>query len=177
MLTIVLAPVLAVTTEEVWQLLRASGCVKEPSVHLADWPSAGSANQPPETLKHWDTFLAVRDVVMKALEEQRAKQVIRAPLEAEVALVVKSEELRGLFKAHREALAEAFVVSGVSVTAEGSDSGNTPVPGLAAVQVRRAEGRKCARCWKHLSDVGSKAEFPELCVRCAQVVGAGAVKP
>lgn len=176
-LTIILAPILAITTEEVWQLLREAGSVKEPSVHLAAWPSPESSKESPQIQKQWDIFLAVRNVVMKALEEQRAQQVIRASLEAEVTLIVKDKELRGLFEAHRDTLAEAFVVSSVSISEEGVNSGTTPVPGLAAVKVRKASGEKCRRCWKHLTEVGSKAGYPELCVRCVQVVSAEAMNP
>ena len=36
--------------------------------------------------------------------------------------------------------------------------------------VRPASGAKCLRCWKVLPTVGSDAEHPELCPRCAAVV-------
>ena len=38
------------------------------------------------------------------------------------------------------------------------------------VAVRPASGAKCLRCWKVLPTVGSDAEHPELCPRCAAVV-------
>ena len=33
-----------------------------------------------------------------------------------------------------------------------------------------AEGEKCARCWKYSGDIGSDAEHPCLCARCASVL-------
>ena len=30
---------------------------------------------------------------------------------------------------------------------------------------------KCARCWKHLPDVGTHAAHPTLCGRCVEAVG------
>ncbi|MFT8474801.1 MAG: zinc finger domain-containing protein, partial [Acetobacter orientalis] len=36
--------------------------------------------------------------------------------------------------------------------------------------VRVAEGEKCVRCWKVLPETGTRAEFPGLCLRCADVV-------
>ena len=38
-----------------------------------------------------------------------------------------------------------------------------------AVAVRPANGAKCLRCWKVLPTVGSDAQHPELCPRCAAV--------
>ena len=40
----------------------------------------------------------------------------------------------------------------------------------AAVEVRKAEGGKCERCWKVLGSVGSDAEHSTLCPRCAAAV-------
>ena len=42
--------------------------------------------------------------------------------------------------------------------------------GEPAVEVARAEGGKCERCWKILPAVGSDAEHPTLCPRCAAAV-------
>jgi len=44
------------------------------------------------------------------------------------------------------------------------------VPGVAVV-FARAEGRKCARCWMVLPEVGSNADHPDLCKRCSDAVG------
>jgi isoleucyl-tRNA synthetase len=43
------------------------------------------------------------------------------------------------------------------------------VPGVA-VAPARAPGEKCVRCWQVLPEVGSEAEHPSLCKRCADVV-------
>jgi isoleucyl-tRNA synthetase len=39
-----------------------------------------------------------------------------------------------------------------------------------AVEVRRAEGRKCARSWKILPSVGSDAAYPDVSPRDAQAL-------
>jgi len=43
-------------------------------------------------------------------------------------------------------------------------------PGDVSVQVERAEGAKCERCWKYTTDVGSAPRFPTICAACAAVV-------
>jgi isoleucyl-tRNA synthetase len=55
-----------------------------------------------------------------------------------------------------ETWAEAAIVSEV-----------TPGPEL---QVTRAPGEKCARCWRVLEEVGSRPAHPHLCLRCDDVV-------
>ena len=109
---------------------------------------------------------------MKALEEQRMQQVIGSPLEAQVTLIVNDRVLRERCDAHRDTLAEAFVVSRVDVQSDGGSGAGTTVAGLAAVKVERAPGAKCARCWKHLTSVGTDPEHPHLCDRCVRVVRA-----
>jgi isoleucyl-tRNA synthetase len=39
------------------------------------------------------------------------------------------------------------------------------------VLVNPADGGKCDRCWQVLPEVGSHANHPTLCNRCADVVG------
>jgi isoleucyl-tRNA synthetase len=184
-----LAPILAVTTEEIWQHMREEGWVQEPSVHLARWPQdvPSLSALSPEDDARWKTFRGLREVVMKALETERARQVIGSPLEARVTLVIGDRTLREHCETHRDTLAEAFVVSEVVVTADGAQAGGAGspraygqdrrpigpeagIPGLAAVRVERAPGAKCARCWKHLPSVGSSKEHPQLCDRCVRVV-------
>ncbi len=168
----VLAPILVTTTEEVWQTMRETGLASEPSVHLAAWPTGTGFRLDEQGEQRWATFLAIRDAVMKALEEQRSQNVIGAPLDARVTLVVKDRELLELCRAARDVLAEAFVVSQVDVE-EATSPGTTGaprVPGLAGVLVARAPGRKCARCWKYGGNVGREPAHPELCARCAHVV-------
>ena len=168
----VFAPVLCVTCEEVWQLMREAGWVREASVHLALWPSGPDVAWDGQAQQRWATVLALRAVVMKALEAERAKGIIGSPLEARVTLHVSDARLQRLCEGHREMLAEAFVVSSVVVNANGAahSAGDLSVPGLSGIQVERAPGAKCQRCWKHLTDVGSNTAHPTLCARCAQVV-------
>jgi isoleucyl-tRNA synthetase len=162
-----LAPVLVVTTDEVWQAMRGAGWVEEPSVHLAEWAVGLERRLDADGQRRWAAFLSMREPVMKALEESRGQGVIGSPLEARVTLAVRDPALQRECEAHRETLAEAFVVSGVAIQRDSAPSGEgAPVQ----VTVERAPGKKCQRCWKYLASVGSQAAHPELCERCARVV-------
>ncbi len=46
-------------------------------------------------------------------------------------------------------------------------------PGIAA-RIGLAAGEKCQRCWKVLPEVGTVADHPDLCRRCADAVAGSA---
>jgi isoleucyl-tRNA synthetase len=178
-----LAPVLAITTEEVWQEMRAQGWVAEASVHLGTWPELPAVEFDEAARARWATLLSIREAAMKALEEQRGRDVIGSPLEAQVTLLVATEALRTLCEDSRETLEELCVVSGLRVQMDepACATPNAQLAGLAAaaaaieaglvdVRVERAAGAKCQRCWKYLASVGKDAAHPQLCDRCVKVV-------
>jgi len=39
-----------------------------------------------------------------------------------------------------------------------------------AVEVLKADGSKCVRCWNYRPSVGATAAHPELCDRCVEAV-------
>ena len=43
--------------------------------------------------------------------------------------------------------------------------------GLFTVDVAKADGELCPRCWAHSDSVGADAKHPTLCARCAQIIG------
>jgi len=46
---------------------------------------------------------------------------------------------------------------------DGGSSGELP---LILVEVERAEGEKCDRCWNYSTHVGESASYPNVCERC-----------
>jgi isoleucyl-tRNA synthetase len=158
------APFLAFTTEEVWGFLTKPAGSPE-SVHLALFPepgelTAGLTLEQRKRLTNWDGLLAVRDQVLKALENARTDKMIGKSLEARVWL--KAGDLYPLLEEYRDELPAVFIVS--QVVLERSNE-----PGLS-VRIERAEGGKCERCWKYTAEVGQNAEFPALCEACQEAV-------
>jgi isoleucyl-tRNA synthetase len=151
------APLLVFTAEEVWQHLRREG---EPeSVHLTEFPEP-----PAETFDRaeaWDRLMQVRQSVTKALEVARQEKLIGAPLEAAV-LLKADAALYPLLDAYRPLLPALFIVSQVSVENHAAAE--------LAVEVHRAGGAKCERCWKFKTDIGGDPEFPTICASCARAV-------
>ena len=66
-------------------------------------------------------------------------------------------------------LKEIFIVSSLEIL-EG-DSGEFKGEEDLFVTVKPATGIKCARCWTYSDTVGQNADHPEICDRCASVIG------
>ena len=111
----------------------------------------------------WQDLSRVRDEVLKALEAARNQKLIGSALEAEVRLGVP-ESLLGLVQRHQKDLRYLFIVS--SVQLEAAPSGNGSGSGIS-VEIRKAPGQKCERCWNYSTHVGSDSIYPTVCERCS----------
>jgi isoleucyl-tRNA synthetase len=179
MLARILAPITSFTCEEVWQLLpQVAG--RPESVHLSTFWAApdilqGAGGQDSIARSDWDSLHNVRDQVLKSLEAARNNKLIGANLEAQVKLVA-SDAVFPVLERHQEDLRYLFIVS--QVTLERSASGNGT--GGLTVEVSKAAGRKCERCWNYSTRVGENSKYPTVCERCAPVleeIEAGGERP
>lgn len=164
-----MAPIFSFTAEEVWQAAPAFQG-KESSVFLADLPKPDASLQDAALMERWDRFLKMRGVVTKALEKARADKFLGNPLEARVVLEATPDQEQFL-KSFGDILPDVFIVSQVVY---GKAAGNwtcssEEMTGLK-VGVEKADGGKCARCWKYAVFVGRDPQHPELCQRCVGVV-------
>ncbi len=162
-------PILVFTAEEAWKYFpRAAGDLE--SVHLTVFPSAkefqGSLNE--NQLAAWERLLGVRGQVLQALEKARNDKLVAGSLEAKVVLEA-SGALRELLEKRRADLPALFIVSQVEIQPAGTTDGNNGGE-LLSVRVVSADGAKCERCWNFSTAVGTFAEYPTLCDRCAPVV-------
>ena len=108
--------------------------------------------------------LGVRDEVLKALEEARNNKLIGTGLEAQVAITA-SDPLYSLLQRYAEQLRYLFIVSAVTL-AQGSGNGT----GGVHVEVKKADGAKCERCWNYSTHVGEDKTYPTVCERCSAVL-------
>jgi isoleucyl-tRNA synthetase len=155
------APLMSFTAEEVWTHMG-----RPDSVHMAHFPepgelSAGIGQAARARSANWDRLMEVRDGVLKSLETARNEKLIGAPLEARVRLAANAD-LYPLLEEYARELPALFIVSQVELARAAG--------GPLTVEVQRASGRKCERCWKYTADVGSDARFPGICAPCAAAV-------
>jgi isoleucyl-tRNA synthetase len=156
-----MAPVLPFTADEVWPLLPGP---RAESVHTAVFPAAVAPDA--TTLARWEPLTQVREAVMKALEDERAAKRIASGLEARVtvrapeAILARLKALEAAGPAFPGNLANLFIVSRVDLA----------VADALAVEVGRALGEKCERCWTYSEQVGRLPVHPGVCQRCAVIL-------
>ena len=171
-LTTWLAPVLVFTMEEVW-LERFPG--EESSVHLVDMPETPAAWLDEDLAAKWAYIRHVRKSVTEEIEIWRQEKKVGASLEVKPTVhflgdKVMFEELLA-DKMSAEDFADVCVTSAAAFSTEYPpevSADDRPVPSRA-IRLEKADGEKCARCWKVLPDVGSHAT-PGVCGRCDEAV-------
>ncbi len=160
-LLVLAAPILSFTAEEAWQEMRrmlSSLGSKHPiaeSVFLADGARAEARWTDERLGQRWRSVLSIREEVNKRIEAQRAAGALGSSLQAKVILAAGADapwlgEYRGNWE-------EILLVSQVEVK-----EGN----GRLSIEVTKAEGSKCARCWRFQTSIGADPKRPDLCARC-----------
>jgi isoleucyl-tRNA synthetase len=159
------APLVAFTAEEIWKYFpRRTGDPE--SVHLALFPlpEEVAAAPDPAVDRRWQSLLALREDALKGLEEKRKEKFISGSLEARVRIRSAPGDGMELLRRCRGILPALFIVSQVEIV---EDAQAQPPAGKAwMIEVARAEGRKCERCWNYSRRVGESADYPTVCERC-----------
>ena len=147
-----LTPIIPHTTSEAYQLLPFS---HEEDVYLENMPER-TDEKDDALMQAFETFMEVREVVLKKLEEAREQKIIGKSLAAKVDLVV-TEKAKQAMDALEMKVHQALIVSKVHITI-GKDISATVSP---------AEGITCDRCWNVVDHVHENG----LCDRCDHVLG------
>jgi isoleucyl-tRNA synthetase len=160
------APILCFTMEEAW-VLR----FPDDSVHLNDFFPAPAQWANPDLVRKWSRIRELRRVLTGALELARADKSIGSSLEAAPVLVVTDAADKALFDTID--LAEIAITSTAAVEVASDLAGLYAVAEIkgAAAKFAKADGEKCARCWRVLEEV---VQHPDthLCNRCTDAVAA-----
>ncbi|WP_462130094.1 isoleucine--tRNA ligase [Staphylococcus pseudintermedius] len=160
-MTKLLAPIIPHTAEEVWSHIEQ---VDEESVHLTNMPAKEEVDQ--ALLDKWNTFMALRDDVNRALEAARNEKVIGKSLEAKVKVGNSSSFDTLAFLEGFNDLHQLFIVSQVELVEDTKGE----VYQHGTIEIAKADGEKCARCWNYSESLGSVGELDDLCPRCQEVV-------
>ncbi|MFA5155883.1 MAG: isoleucine--tRNA ligase [Candidatus Omnitrophota bacterium] len=153
-----MAPILVFTAEEIWQcMLKAKAERAIASVHLAAWPAEADI-LPEEGLKE---IFALIPEVTKVLEEKRSAGLIGSSFDAKIKLLTNNEIRYNYLSALRQDLPEIFKVSQVEVEKR---------EGPAGIEVSKADGIKCERCWNYSHSVGADKDHPLICDRCCRAI-------
>jgi isoleucyl-tRNA synthetase len=167
-LTAWLSPLMPFTMEEAWTTRYPDAG----SNSLRVIPETPAAWRNDAEAERWAKVQAVTSVVTGALEVERREKRLGAALEAGPRVWIAEPQLMAAFDGLNPA--EVFRTSQADL-----QSGDGPVgafrlpeaPGVA-VEPLRAEGRKCARSWRILPEVGSDPRYSDLSLRDADAVAA-----
>jgi isoleucyl-tRNA synthetase len=159
-----MAPILVFTAEEVWSNMRHAGTHTE-SVHTAAFPEpVEGVRLSDEERARWTIVMELRQEINKSLEAARAAKEIGSSLEARVMLEANAEIIAAASSV--EDIEDLLIVSELEL----KSSGEADQPQQPVVTISRASGSKCPRCWVWRKDVGTNADYPEVCGRCAGVL-------
>lgn len=162
-----IAPILPHTADEMWNHFTF---VSEKSVQLTDMPETRDIPNAKETEAKFDSFMKLRDDVLKALETARNEKIIGKSSVASLTLY-PNEEAKALLSSIKEDVKQLFIVSELAIggtEAEAPEDAQTFETGK--IVVAQAEGGTCERCRMVSKEIGQDADHPELCPRCAGIV-------
>jgi len=162
---LIMAPILSFTTEEAWQHLPGFEG-KESSVHLHLFPRLEGKYLNHIDIDKWERILAVRDRILKDLEDARNRKIIGDSLEAALDLALDGGSY-ALVSDNIELFKEITVVSQITVKKSQTER----------IDVLKSTGNKCPRCWNWFSGDTASQKFPELCPRCSAVIEEMKIEP
>jgi isoleucyl-tRNA synthetase len=156
-----LTPVLVFTAEEIWRFLPRAASGPD-SVHMSVFPESAELRTglDQKRMEIFENLAKVRSAVLLKLEEARNAKTIGGALEAKVILSGGPAKLHELLMAHARELPALFIVSQVEVQPGAGDSAEL------GVEVKKADGAKCERCWNYSVHVGENLRYPTICERC-----------
>ena len=163
-MTRLLAPICPFTAEEVYDHFPAGLGEKRPSVHLLQFAGVPGAYRDEALAERWGQLRGIRRVITGAIEEKRNTKEIGASLEAVTKLSIDDADLKAL--ASDVDWAELAITSRAELL-DGAVSGDAfqlSEQKTVTVQIDRASGHKCGRCWRVLPEVEAEGA---LCERCA----------
>jgi isoleucyl-tRNA synthetase len=152
-----LSPILAFTADEAWEFIPGAPTdfVHESTIETSRFSIT------PEEEREWTEMFTLRERVLPELEKARQAKLIGKSLEAKVTLGGKAELLSAAQR-HAETFRELLNVSQLHFSG--------PAAAELDVQVAKAEGTKCERCWHFELNVGVVPEHPAICGRCVEAV-------
>ncbi len=164
-LLLLIAPVLAFTAEEIWQL--SPHLSKEAaSVHMGLFPAPNDKWLSAELEQLFTKLRGIREVVYRALEKRRKEKFIGNALESKAIIACKNKETYTLLESAPVNLAEYVIISSVELAEYDGDATYDDEDNNIAVKIKKADGKKCMRCWIFSETVGSFADHPTICKKC-----------
>jgi len=171
-----IAPVLCHMAEDIWQNIPYS--LEEISVFNRGWPKVPEEWIDKSLNEHVTELRKLRSVINRMLETCRNNQELGSSLEAAVRIDLSDEKLQAAVEwlsqgetNSVDVLRDWFLVSSLQIGGEPwaevlvSEDNN-----IALVDIAKARGVKCERCWHYEVEMSKNKKHPNICFRCEKVV-------
>ncbi len=171
-LTQLIAPILPVTADELWRVLPGS---REVSVHLADFPSGLDELIDSELVERWERLVRIREAVNAKIEILRKNKTVGTSLEACVQLRASGDTL-ALLERYRDELPTLLIAQAQVESVQMTSTDESSVTGeTIGIEVGRASGLKCERCWRYVPSLSNQPDKQGLCDRCVEMLSAAKI--
>lgn len=169
-MTRLVSPILAFTSEEIWQAMRHGENDDSRSVLFNNMPSLTGIIVDGSFKEYWDKIHLLRDEVQRSLELARKNKVIGSSLDAKVTLYCENNEIFNFIKSSEKDLKIIFIVSKVQVKSGGLGEIKSDQFNGVSITITHASGNKCERCWVYSDTVGQNTKHDSLCDRCVKIL-------
>ena len=155
----ILSPILSFTCEEVWENYK---CKSTDSVQLAGWPELSDFVPKVDeaklnvALEEYGKLLEIRDVYTRALEEKKVSGEYSKSQETGAKISLPDDYKPLVEKFGQRTIEELFICSDSEIEF-GSDE--------IKVEIVKAKGEKCPRCWNY-----RELNAEGVCQRCSKVL-------
>src|SRR4030095_4378668 len=170
------------TLINVWEQLSDRDAIKNPTPQWHSFSPKATQKMEAIASRHaqedcWEILKNIRSALLKAIEIEREKQIVKHSLEAQVTIFIDpqaeyAKALQAFFTQMNEScenaesfLKELLIVSQCTIAITKDNLEETELKGLFA-RVEHADGTKCPRCWQW--DVSGDPDG--LCRRCEKIV-------
>ncbi len=167
----ILTPILAFTSQEIFEMMPKLKSHDSRHILFNDFPKYDDAICDDELEAKWQRIILIRDDVKKALEEARKEKGIGSSLVAKVVIYCDNDEYDFIKSIGEKEFSVILISSKVELVK--TSEFNTGIKGEntnISVEVSKANGEKCERCWIYDETVGEHSTHSTLCHRCAQVI-------
>ncbi|MBQ1517928.1 MAG: isoleucine--tRNA ligase [Clostridia bacterium] len=161
-MTRMITPILAYTSDEIWKFMPHAANADASHVVYNSMPEKVAVDVDNDFIARWDKIHELRDLVKKSIEVAVNRKLVKTSLETAIKLSCTGDEY-DFVKSVESELKDAFIVSGVEIVNDESAK-------EVKIEVNKAEGGKCERCWTYSTTVGQDAENPCVCERCSKVL-------
>jgi isoleucyl-tRNA synthetase len=158
-----LSPIIPFSASETWGYFKKTE--KPESIFFEKFEEPNESFQNFGIEEKFDKLIEIRNIALATLEKARADKIIGSSLEAKLILKANDEDYALLSNVDLNELKDLFIVSGVVL--QKKESSETDI---TETEVEKADGDKCARCWKYDTTVGKYEDYPDICERCRSVV-------